>query len=1123
LNTNIQQNRIIQKRYPDKPPLGQALWLFLGMLALVLSASCGADVSGGFGGGGGIGGTAGAAGCVNGACNLNDDNSANAIGERTTDPANDALAQPLPTNAIACTKDTDCASGFCTDGVCCNYRCDDKCMACTAAKKGGGIDGECDSIAYDTDPDNECADGDSCDGNNVCKQHNGTPCTLWSQCLSNYCVDGFCCNNYCDGECQACSAVKKGNGSNGECGQTQPGTDPDNECNPGSCYWLGKCSSQQTKLPLGSACISAAQCSSGQCADGVCCDFLCVDRPCQACTAAKKGGGVDGYCEPIKYDTDPDNECWGGACNGEGMCKRYNNQPCSLTSQCLSNYCVDGVCCGNHCMDGCNACTFAKTGVEDGKCKPILVGTDPDNECNPGECTASGACSAPQPNPKQPGEPCSSGPECQSGFCADGVCCNNWCLGECQACTAAKKGYGSDGTCAPVKLGLDTERECNGGVCDGQGYCRNTNGAPCTASDQCFSNYCVEGICCGNICNLTCESCMASKKGGGNDGECGPIAAYTDPDDECADPLQCNGSKECKRPNGAACIAGSQCISGNCIDGVCCESSCGGGATNDCQACNVAGSLGMCRPRPVNDVCRPALAGGCDVAEVCNGISTSCPLDKYEPSGKTCRVANGDCDAIETCTGGSPLCPADLAKPDGTICRSKNGDCDLAETCNGITKTCPNDGFVLAGTVCRPETDACDTAETCTGAGPTCPPDIVKPAGTTCRASAGVCDIAETCNGTSKQCPMDGFAPTSQPCRLAIDLCDADDYCPGNGVQCPDVLKSVGTPCRPAGANSICDPGETCNGANRECPTNQYAKAGTVCGNEFCSNAFSRNHMDVCDGAGTCFNGGALNCPDGCFGTQCLSGKAIMPYSGIWHNPGRPGWFLHVSRNNNNNVLLLWFTYRPDGSPIWYLNLTQENDGKFRPVEPLYNCTWDWVNDKRVVVVHGSMTLTTASSTSGVISWVLDGVAWQEPVQWYSFDSTGQAPYLTGGWYPPNEPTSKGPSPTVTVQGDSLLATIATYEMNGEPTWVHQTGTSVWNGTAFNAMLAKRQGVNLCPGCAGVTSFSNVNVGSMTLRNFYDGGGLGFPDSGLFDVSFTAASGLSTWNRSSLPILRLTF
>lgn len=270
-----------------------------------------------------------------------------------------------PSNAQACSTGADCGSGFCADGICCNTACMGTCQACTAAKKGSGVDGVCGAIKFDTDPDEECHGG-ACNGQSVCKFYNGMPCVNTNQCLS-YCVDGVCCGNICSGTCQSCSAAKKGGGVDGACRPIAAGTDPDGECSPGACNGAGQCSS------VGSACNSDAQCAPGFCVDGVCCSTACTGL-CQACTTVKKGSGVDGVCGPIKFDTNPDNECAAGsACDGNGTCKFYNGVPCTNGNECLS-YCVDGYCCGNVCTETCKACNVAG---HEGSCA----------ETSPGACS----------------------------------------------------------------------------------------------------------------------------------------------------------------------------------------------------------------------------------------------------------------------------------------------------------------------------------------------------------------------------------------------------------------------------------------------------------------------------------------------------------------------------------------------------------------------------------------------------------------------------------------------------------------------------------------------------------------------------------------------------------------
>ena len=88
------------------------------------------------------------------------------------------------------------------------------------------------------------------------------------------------------------------------------------------------------------------------------------------------------------------------------------------------------------------------------------------------------------------------------------------------------------------------------------------------------------------------------------------------------------------KQNGSPCTATAQCSSGFCVDGVCCDSACGGGDDTDCQACSAAaGALisstgdGTCRPSRPGRLCRTS-RGGSDAPEGCDGQSLSCPADR---------------------------------------------------------------------------------------------------------------------------------------------------------------------------------------------------------------------------------------------------------------------------------------------------------------------------------------------------------------------------------------------------------------------------------------------------------------------------------------------------------------
>lgn len=258
-----------------------------------------------------------------------------------------------------------------------------------------------------------------------------------------------------------------------------------------------------------------------------------------------------------------------------------------------------------------------------------------------------------------------------------------------------------------------------------------------------------------------------------------------------------------KLENGDDCSTGFDCVSGNCVDGVCCNTACGSGV-DDCQVCDA--TPGTCTF--LTTECR-ASEGPCDPAEVCTGSSGTCPADDKEPAGTVCNPSTGLCDPEEICNGTDAACPADELEADGTECRAAAGDCDAPETCDGVSAACPDDDKEPAGTLCRSAAGACDVEETCDGTSDDCPADVVAPADTLCRAAAGVCDVEEVCDGTAAACPA-------------------------------DVLASIDTACRPGATD--CDLPETCNSVDVDCPSDDLAPDGTVCN----------------DGDGTCANGSCV-------------------------------------------------------------------------------------------------------------------------------------------------------------------------------------------------------------------------------------------------------------------------
>jgi hypothetical protein len=169
----------------------------------------------------------------------------------------------------------------------------------------------------------------------------------------------------------------------------------------------------------------------------------------------------------------PSSDTWEYTVTGLG-----NGAGCSgaFASRCASGNCVDGVCCGSSsCAGACQACNVAGNL---GTCTAATPGSEVTGSCaGQTACDGSGRCKA------AGGSTCTSGTDCASGFCSEGVCCDSACTETCRSC----KIPGRIGTCSPYLAGSDPEKECSVGsggcqsTCDGLGNCA----FPTTFCGQC--------------------------------------------------------------------------------------------------------------------------------------------------------------------------------------------------------------------------------------------------------------------------------------------------------------------------------------------------------------------------------------------------------------------------------------------------------------------------------------------------------------------------------------------------------------------------------------------------------------------------------------------------------------
>ena len=448
-----------------------------------------------------------------------------------------------------------------------------------------------------------------------------------------------------------------------------------------------------------------------------------------------------------------------------------------------------------------------------------------------------GACASPPADKKGNGEACGCHDECGSGKCVDGVCCNNACLGTCQACNVP----GLMGTCSPVPDGLAPvlPGQCQSqpaatcgpdGLCDGKGGCRNHPDGTVCATGRCQADGAAVAdakVCSGGSCTAAANI------------PCAPFACddTTDrchsrctTDDQCAG-VPCTNGQCGRKPLGAACDDANECLSGHCVDDVCCNLACAGG----CVSCKEVGKVGQCSPVAAgnpdpHDKCLEQEPATCGQTGVCNGTGGCATY----PAGTICRPAS--------CNGAS-LTPASVCNAQGTCVPGTNLSC-APYVCEGnaCRGSCLDDGQCLAPASCQ--SGSCGPK----GLGQPCA------AGSECASSFcvdGVC-CESACEGKCSFCALPNAPGRCQNAplgsldpRAAAGVTDPNRICADEGVAS-------------CGQNGRCDGEGGC----------QRYPDGSMCTPESCDRATHRYSVGLCL-AGICNPGGRDCAPYTCNGNNC--------------------------------------------------------------------------------------------------------------------------------------------------------------------------------------------------------------------------------------------------------------
>jgi len=493
-----------------------------------------------------------------------------------------------------------------------------------------------------------------CDGMGHCVQ-----CTKSSECpgTTTDCHAPTCTSNACGTHDTASGTPTTGNPPQvaGDC-QTI-------ECNgSGSTTSVA----DNADLPPPKACQIPA-CTSGtpsysNASNGTACGtgLACLNGACSGCT-------MNSQCQPPAYDT----------CGGGGT---------PNTCGCTATTCAKlGDTCGAP-SNGCGGALVCNDGSKDGN--------ETDIDCGGSAATCTNRCAQ--------GKKCNITADCMGGLtCTDGVCCNSACGASCEACSAAKKGQGADGVCGAVAPGQPDPRgictsqaasTCGdeGGTCNGSGACTTwPNGTVCLAA-ACSSTTMVvkQETCTGGVCTPQgTQDCTPYKCAGG------ACTSSCNMDTDCASGSDyCNASHQCtlRIATGTACMVGgspTQCQSGNCVDGFCCNTAC----NTQCQACSNALTGGA------NGTCTSVTGGTVDPSGTCATLlPATCSTDGKCVTGGACEVyASGTVCVTASCSTGTNM-------------QTTQGACDGSGTCGGSsTSSCTP--YVCGATSCLTSCPSNDT------------------------------------------------------------------------------------------------------------------------------------------------------------------------------------------------------------------------------------------------------------------------------------------------------------------------------------------------------------------------------------------------------------------------------
>ncbi len=199
-----------------------------------------------------------------------------------------------------------------------------------------------------------------------------------------------------------------------------------------------------------------------------------------------------------------------------------------------------------------------------------------------------------------------------------------------------------------------------------------------------------------------------------------------------------------------------------------------------------------------------------------------------------------------------------------------------------------------------------------------------------------------------------------------------------------------------------------------------------------------------------------------------------LPRAGPWYQLASDGSGFDIQFHTEGaGLTVYWYTYRPDGTPIWYMSHGMLPGNRYQAplIEVHRNSDGSW---RRETV--GSLDIRFISSTSANLTWQIGQQTGQmNDLIFLTFAHETTQQEINGLWYPPNQ---SGWGASVWSQGAGEAWTVYFYDAMGRPVWLAgNTDFDPW------AAVRLRQNTGSCPWCPYQRPTSR-SLNNWILRNY---------------------------------------